>query len=391
MKERFGRVGAKEPGDILIKSVVAGFALVMIALAMLCTYAVAKEMTADDWTKKGEELSGKGVLNESIQAYEKALALYNESIEQNPTDAKTWTSKGNVLFNLALSKSDPSLFNESIESYDRALQIDPNFADAWFGMGVALNGQGSDPRIHDKEALEALDKALQIDPNNPRYWEGKGRVLFMPGSYNESLEAFNKAINLWPANQTDKLSGTWLLKGFSLLRAGMPNDAINAFDEVLQINSKDVDAWSFKGDALRSMDKYNESLESYTKAIQINPENSEVWEKKGEVLDSLGKHEEAVKAYQRAIEILDNTTRANHNDSNAWNYKGHLFMKIDRYEDALKAYDMFIETAHAVYPIEVAVAWYNEGLALKSLGRDSEADMAFTKAKEHGYEGPDKK
>ncbi len=60
--------------------------------------------------------------------------------------------------------------------------------------------------------------------------------------------------------------------------------------------------------------------------------------------------------------------------------KGDALMDLGRYEDALAAY----EKATVVDPA-FPRPWYKKGQALKALGRESEADDAFTKAREMGY------
>jgi tetratricopeptide (TPR) repeat protein len=53
-----------------------------------------------------------------------------------------------------------------------------------------------------------------------------------------------------------------------------------------------------------------------------------------------------------------------------------------KYEEAIKAYDEAIKLVP-----DYADAYYNKGLALRALGRISEADAAFAKANELGYTG----
>jgi Flp pilus assembly protein TadD len=53
-----------------------------------------------------------------------------------------------------------------------------------------------------------------------------------------------------------------------------------------------------------------------------------------------------------------------------------------KYNEAIKAYDEAIRLDP-----NLAEAWNNKGIALKVLGRTSEAKAAFAKAKELGYTG----
>jgi len=53
---------------------------------------------------------------------------------------------------------------------------------------------------------------------------------------------------------------------------------------------------------------------------------------------------------------------------------------LGKYDEAIKAYDEAIRTD----PND-AVAWNNKGAVLEAVGRTTEADAAFAKAKELGY------
>jgi tetratricopeptide (TPR) repeat protein len=92
-----------------------------------------------------------------------------------------------------------------------------------------------------------------------------------------------------------------------------------------------------EGIALQSHFKFNEAIEAFDKAIGINQRtNALVWYSKGNVFYQMKKYNEALQAYKMSIGL-------NENNINCWN---------------------------------------NMGAALVSLGRNTEADAAFAKAKE---------
>lgn len=59
----------------LPKIVVPNFAFALLALAVLCAPAMAQEMTAEDWSKKGQELRMNSSLDEALTALDKAITL----------------------------------------------------------------------------------------------------------------------------------------------------------------------------------------------------------------------------------------------------------------------------------------------------------------------------
>ncbi len=58
-----------------------------------------------------------------------------------------------------------------------------------------------------------------------------------------------------------------------------------------------------RGRALRNSKKYEEAIKAFDKVIEINPKNSLAWDDKGDLLERLGKYNEAMKVYDKAIEI----------------------------------------------------------------------------------------
>ena len=66
------------------------------------------------------------------------------------TTPAAWLNEGKALF--AQGK-----LNESIQAYDKAIELNPSYAEAWLGIGDALNSQGK----YD-DAVKAYDKALEL-------------------------------------------------------------------------------------------------------------------------------------------------------------------------------------------------------------------------------------
>jgi tetratricopeptide (TPR) repeat protein len=87
--------------------------------------------------------------------------------------------------------------------------------------------------------------------------------------------------------------------------------------------------------------------------------------------------------YNQTVKVLEEASKLTPQDKDLWINGGILLSAhLGRYYDALKYY----ERALQIDPSD-GYAWYAKGEALRSLGRTSEADAAFAKAKELGYPG----
>jgi tetratricopeptide (TPR) repeat protein len=95
---------------------------------------------------KADDLAGKGLFNESLEAY-------NRSIAYDPYTVRAWMGKGRVL----LSLDRPS---EASESFTRALRLDPGNTEALTLLGDSRNNTGN----YDG-AIESYAKALAMNPN----------------------------------------------------------------------------------------------------------------------------------------------------------------------------------------------------------------------------------
>lgn len=212
-----------------------GFAIALLAIATLCSCTLAQE-TAEDWYKKGQDLNRNG-------SWEEAVKAYDEAIELEPNNATFYIAKVPSLKMLAIITNNQSKRNES---------------------------------------LEAVNKALQIDSKNPSAWELKGEVLSQMKRYNESLEAYGKAIENIGSyrqdvqlNQTEFLSYIWTSKSISLWQLMRYNESLEAVDKAVKIDpAGNYDAWAFKGELLASLGRYNESLQAFDGAAAIGTAGS---------------------------------------------------------------------------------------------------------------------
>jgi tetratricopeptide (TPR) repeat protein len=335
----------------------------------LRAYDSAIELDPEDarvWMGKGDTQSRMGDYNESQKTYENALDLINESLETNPLDAEGWFVKGELLDRLYR-------YDEALESYNRSLEIDPTDKEAWFEKGIALFAatyqmQGLERIRAFEDAIIAYDEAIKIDPDYGNAWMGKGYSLYYLAvfnknlsKYDESLKAFDRAIELIPDNDTRNLALAWDGRAVALSEIG--------------------DALEDAGGQDEAKASREEALESYDNAIELDPSFTglEAQLDKAGVLAELGRYNESLDAFDKLIETLpaSETLYA----AMVLGDKGNVLEMMGDYEGAIITFDRALE----LDPSNMYVM-QEKGAALQSLGRISEAEAAFAKAKELGYE-----
>ena len=95
----------------------------------------------------------------------------------------------------------------------------------------------------------------------------------------------------------------WNNKGVALSRLGRYQEAIECYDNALEIDPRHVNAWDNKGLNLNSVGRYQEAIVCYDKALEIDPRFVRAWVGKGVSLHHLGRYEEALECYNEALEI----------------------------------------------------------------------------------------
>ncbi|GAB6266384.1 MAG: hypothetical protein STSR0001_18310 [Methanothrix sp.] len=378
---------------------------------------------AKAWYGKGEVLRNQGRYEEALKAYDKAieidprypqepgigramaldhmdrheeaLAAYNQSLADYERITKDNPRKSYVWHGLGRSLAGLGRYEEAIAAYEKAIELNPRYIDAWISKGIALSNLAimeyslKDPGNFTRtleDSLFAFDRAIDIDPGNSVAWLEKGFALgFMePLRYNESISAYDRAIELMPANDTVMLAFAWMERGAVLSRrADSTNDmslyeeAIKAFDTAIELNPQQAGTLAVKANALMNLGRYNESLKILDEAIEIasrDSEKAQIWFEKAHLFAEQGNYNETAKALEKATEL-------NPEDKNLWLNGGVLLSAVlNRNDEALGYYDRALQ----IDPAD-GYAWHAKGEALKALGRTSEADAAFEKAKELGY------
>ena len=337
------------------------------------------------WVNKGDALGVRGMYNESIQAYNRAIDIFNETIEINPKDELAWNNKGLILTRLGK-------YNESIKAFDKAIELDPNYARACGNKGLSLKILG---RFN--KSIEAFDRTIKLSPQYALPWRDKGLLLRLMGKYNESIKASDKAIELDP-----RYAVSWADKAYSLFALGKYNESIKYVDEAIKLDPKNAEYWRVKGISFASLKDYNNSVSALGNAINLAPANGELWTNLGDVYYGLGQYNNSIKSYDRAIEL-------NQSNGDAWDKKSISLQALGRDLESLNAYTMakklglsnaelMDNMASAFYlsgkyneSIEASdraikenpkysVAWIDKSATLRALHRNSEADSALAMA-----------
>jgi len=337
-------------------------------------------------------LADKGSVLEKMGEHSEALKAFNKALELNPSDMIAMQGKGNALLALGRQPEADAAFAKAKElGYNTSTVVQEKTADYWLKKGQELDRNGSY-----EEAVEAYDRAIELEPNNATFYIAKVPSLNMlaiitnnQSKSNESMEAVNKALQI-----DSKNPGAWELKGEVFSQMKKYNESLEAYDKAIEnMGSYRQDShlnqteflsyiWTSRSISLWQLMRYNESLEAVDKAVQIDPSgNFDAWAFKGQLLTSLGRYNESLQAFDKAAAIGTANYRPEL-EALPWIDEGYVLMDMGRYEKANLLYQKIIGLNFTSEGSnrQLADAWRGRGNALASLGKYNESLQAFDRA-----------
>ncbi len=212
-----------------------------------------------------------------LQRYEEALVCLDEALAIDSQFTNAWFNKGDVLWQLkrhkeALAAYDSAISNEiqqksqfpeyyekALAAFEEAMQQNVPFDRAWYDKGcilAALNRHG--------EALAAFDEAIKIEPQDTFSWYNQGLILSILNRHEEALTDFNETIKLNPG-----FSFAWYNKGSSLGKLERYEEALATYEEAIKLRPQYGEAWYNKGITLEKLKRHEEALEAFEKAKKL--------------------------------------------------------------------------------------------------------------------------
>ena len=84
------------------------------------------------------------------------------------------------------------------------------------------------------------------------------------------------------------------------------NDALDVFDQILEIDSENVKALNHKGATLVKMEEFENSLEYFDRALELQPNDTKILKNKAIALTDLMEYAHAISIYETILETNPN-------------------------------------------------------------------------------------
>ena len=247
----------------------------------------------------GSALNNLAVAQYNLGDVEQALVNYKMSIASGNIDAK---------FNLAMHHLTHG-------NYDMALDLlDDETADALFGRGLVFMEQGND-----SDSLEAFNRVLEIVPHHAGAYYNMGFIATRQGRYEESLAYIRKGMEMEPNydNKRYHLSLDAALTEFGpYYIPRVQSSAAKIVDEVLKPPAESAEDLLVEAEDMLSKNDIDNALAKAEAALSIDPEDSRAVTLKAEILfhhDGVDKAIDVLESFQQdhpdAVDVLTSWAR----------------------------------------------------------------------------------
>jgi tetratricopeptide (TPR) repeat protein len=135
--------------------------------------------TNENGIQQSVKLIEEGFLKEAIDTLRAYLQTHPESIE-------AW-------YNLGYALAENEEYEESLKAYDEALAIDNGIFELWFNKATTLY------TMNDFEkAKDCYEKALELNPDDAEAWNNLGNCFSRLAEGKAAIEAYTRAVALRP-------------------------------------------------------------------------------------------------------------------------------------------------------------------------------------------------
>lgn len=184
-------------------------------------------------------------------------------------------------FEIALDLFNRGQYEEAIKHFNKSTELDPMFGRPYIYLGRSyLNLM----RWH--EAIPPFRTALRLAPE-----ETKQEIVnimidallaaaisdFREGNFRDSIDSLREALKFKPQSGKliDELINALIAYGRDLLSRGYTTEAINAFNEAIELSTDNVNAYLGLAKAYFQNDDVLKALSAAGKAMEIDPSNKD--------------------------------------------------------------------------------------------------------------------
>ncbi len=298
---------------------------------------------------------------------DQAIDVYEEAIRRDPTVVEAYVPLVRLL-------TFRSRLDEALDYADTALFVDPDHGAArairamlldWKSTVVAdegLEGEATDLLI---EALNEVNKAIEADPSSAEAYAYQAEILFDLGRYDEADEAIDNALLI----DSDSLDAQ-RIAGYLMEFRGYRAQAIEHYKEAIRLHPKLAMLYQALGRTSIGAGEIDLAMDSLETALELEPDNPEYLYWLGYTHFAIGGPDLAADYFKQALEIQPDYSAARCQ-------LGLIYYQRRNWEGAIPELELAVEGYGDLVTYRNAFCYYTLGLAYFYRDRCDEAYPLF--------------
>ena len=231
----------------------------------------------------------------TVPGFQKALELFQEAIEKDPTYALAWAGVSDCYAMLGMDRyaamTPRDAYPKAKAAARKALEIDDGLAEAHTSLGYA--------RLISWEwagAEEEFRRAIQLNPDHAQAHHYYGFLLGARGRAEESLTQFRQALEIDPLSLLTNADYGW-----SYYCAHRYDEAVEQLQKTLEMDARFPQTYLWLGLAYQAAGLYEQSIAAFDEGIRLTNGNATFVAGRGVTLALAGRRDEA----QRILEDFE--------------------------------------------------------------------------------------
>jgi len=291
--------------------------------------------------------------------WKQAEAEYDNVLRQRPKDLDLRIGAGAIY-------ARHGHWQQAVAQYSTALTLlrkdDARRANVrWARVGAYIQLK------EDDKALADLQGVGQTGPEQPRELVNRcfhlAHRLEYAGRHQDAVRAYDCVIQLDP-----KLALAWCNRGAVHVNLRQWDKAFADSSKAIELDPKCALAWINLGIIHASRGQKDKAFTDYTKAIELDPKLALAWYNRANAFVNLGQWDKAIADYSEAGEL-------NPRDAQTPLGRGWAYFNLKQWDKAIADYSRVIELDP-----KCALAWYNRGQVYEKLGQSDKALEVYAKA-----------
>lgn len=312
----------------------------------------------------------------------KALALYDQLLEEDPANVAAMSGKALVLDRMRRTHEAVELGRKAVELAPQDEKVRERLA--WLLLGRYQFQESLDMfnalpdslanRVGRASALLGLNRTTELEtlghaivahkPTTAEEWIDRGVFMQLAGRLPEALDAYEEAAELDYDNAV-----VWLRMAEIYGQMDCVKELGRACDEALAINPRYVEAYTLKARTYSAQGEVRRSEEMSLKAIKADPNSGEAWRARAVVLSGFGRQQEALEAVEKGLSLEPHNVHLIYDHA-------VLLAALKRYAEAAPILEKLIETEQEVQ------IYQSLGATYVNLGNGDKALEVYRKAAE---------